>query len=66
MDKVVSPTTNNILFWFGVVACFALPLIGIFDEHQYKKLHGTCAILYFVGMGTYSWLFARALYQHRA
>jgi hypothetical protein len=33
--QVAPDHTNDSLFWLGIASCFSLPLIGVFDEHEY-------------------------------
>lgn len=59
---VVSDGYNDFLIVLGGVSCLALPLIGVFDEHQWGKIHGFCAVVFFSTFGIYCVLLGRALY----
>ena len=41
-------------------------MIGIFDEHDWKLIHGTCAIIYFISCGLYICSLAHYLDEHKA
>ncbi len=64
--QVAPDATNDSLYWLGMASCLSLPLIGVFDEHDYKIVHGICAGIYFICMLIYSWNFARTLVKHKA
>jgi len=49
--------TNDRIFYTGIAACIALPMIGIFDEHDYRPLHYVFAGIFFGGFSLYGiWL----------
>ncbi|CDW78258.1 UNKNOWN [Stylonychia lemnae] len=62
---IVSDQYNDFLIILGGLSCIALPLIGVFDEHQWGPVHGTCAFIFFGGFGFYCILLGRALYQNK-
>ena len=66
LDGVADSSTNFRLFYLGLLPCFALPLIGVFDEHDYKIAHYSCAAIYFAGIGAYSFFLARQFNKYRA
>lgn len=66
LDGVAHADNNSRLFYLGVLPCFALPLVGIFDEHQFGKIHGMCALIYFGGIGIYSFFLARTFNTHKS
>lgn len=50
----VSNGRNDLMFWIGVACMVALPMVGIFDEKQWKTLHGTSAGIFFGGFMIYA------------
>ena len=45
----ISPTSSlDSMYFFGVLATFSLPLIGYFDETQFKVIHGVSAGTFFI------------------
>ncbi|CDW83236.1 UNKNOWN [Stylonychia lemnae] len=50
---IIPDKQNDNMFNLGVVSCFALPLIGVFDEHKWGTIHGICAIAFFGCFGVY-------------
>ncbi len=57
-DAGVEEITNDCLFHTGMISCFSLPLIGVFDCHNFKMLHYICAGLFFITAGSYSYKIA--------
>ena len=41
-----------------MVGCISLPLISYFDEHQFKTIHGACAVAFFGSIGIYAFIVA--------
>jgi len=42
--------------WLGVIATFALPMVGYFDEHNYSTIHGISAGAFFISVSFYAWI----------
>eukprot|EP00347_Sterkiella_histriomuscorum_P021372 403334206 len=61
----VSDCYNDFLMVLGILSCITLPLIGVFDEHEFNPIHCTCAGIFFGCFGFYCILLGRALYQNR-
>ena len=53
---IADPCTLDLLTLLGVLSCFALPLIGLFDEHQFKSLHMVFAITFFGCTGIFAFI----------
>jgi hypothetical protein len=47
--------TNDFLYTIGIISCFALPLIGLFDE-SIMEIHGACAGAFFGCTGIYAFI----------
>ena len=62
---IVDDRYNDFLLILGFLPCITLPLIGVFDEHQFNPIHCTCAGIFFGCFAFYCILLARALYQNR-
>lgn len=49
-------SSNDILFWLGLVGSFALPMVGFFDE-TIRLIHGASAVTFFICYTAYAfWL----------
>lgn len=46
--------SNDILFYCGLAATIALPMVGYFDEDTYKTLHVVFAVTFFAGYTIYA------------
>lgn len=55
-------STNDRLLYIGTAACIALPLIGIFDEHDYRPLHYFFAGVFFIGYTCYAVWMSQVMY----
>ena len=53
---IASDCQNDTLLGLGIIASFALPLIGYFDEHTYGTIHGIMAVLFFGSVGIYAFI----------
>lgn len=62
---IISNCFNDFLLVLGILSMFALPLIGIFDEHMWPKYHGASAVVFFSCFGFYSFFLGRCLYQNK-
>ena len=62
----ISNGRNDTMFWIGIVSMAALPLIGIFDEKLWTKIHGITAGIFFGCFMLYSRLMGNALHETRA
>lgn len=61
----VSDCYNDFLIILGGLSCVTLPMIGVFDEHEFNPIHCTCAGIFFGSFGFYCILLGRALYQNK-
>lgn len=61
----ISDSKNDFLLNLGIISCVALPLIGVFDEHQYGTIHGICAISFFGCFGVYCVLLGKYLSENK-
>ncbi len=52
---------NDLMLCLGLVTCFSLVLIGIFDEKMWSQIHGVIAGAFFVSFGLYAYLLGRSL-----
>ena len=59
---LIPDSKNDKLFNLGMISCVALPLIGVFDEHQWPIPHGISAVFFFVCFGIYCVQLGRYLY----
>jgi Frag1/DRAM/Sfk1 family len=64
-DAGVSEGFNDFLFYCGIISCISLPLIGVFDCHNFKHLHYFCAGLFFISAGTYLFSIANQMYINK-
>ena len=61
----VSRGRNNFIVWVGLVQSIAFPLIGYFDEHEYRILHIIISTTFFVSTIIYADALASELWKHR-
>jgi hypothetical protein len=61
---IIPDSSNDSLFDLGIIACFALPCVGIFDEKSWKILHVISAGFFFACFGFYSFFLGRHLYNN--
>ena len=50
----------------GFATIIALPMIGYFDEHEYKTIHGIVSATFFIGTVVYVNYYASMFWTHRA
>jgi hypothetical membrane protein len=62
----ISNGRNDTMLWFGIISTLALPLIGIFDEKLWTKVHGVVAVIFFGCFLIYSRLMGNALHETRS
>ena len=62
---IIPDGNNNFLFDLGLISCFALPMIGIFDEKNYITMHCISAGFFFGCFGIYCVLLGRYLWNNR-
>lgn len=58
---LIPDSTNDTMLNLGTASCVALPLIGVFDEHQWGTIHGICAVTFFGCFGIYCVMLAKHL-----
>jgi hypothetical membrane protein len=63
---IASDKTNDILYCLGFLSCISLPLIGVFDEKDYKLEHGLSAIVFFLSCCAYIFWLARVMQKYKA
>jgi hypothetical protein len=51
--KNANDGSNDTLYYFGLVGCITLPLVGYFDEDTYSLCHSILAVTFFICMSTY-------------
>lgn len=61
----IPDSTNDRLLYIGGAACVALPMIGIFDEIDYRPIHYFFAGVFFICFTLYGVWMANAMYQHK-
>ena len=61
----ISNGRNDTMFYIGLASMVALPMVGIFDEHMWKTLHGVSAGIFFGGFMIYARLLGNAIYEVR-
>ena len=54
--------TNDRIFYTGLASCFALPMIGIFDEHEFRPIHYVFAGIFFSCFTLYAVWLGHAMY----
>ena len=52
---------NDTMMYIGIASMVALPMVGIFDEHNWGALHGTSAGIFFIGFMIYARMLAISL-----
>lgn len=62
----ISNENNDRILWVGLAACVALPMIGIFDEHEFRPLHYFWAITFFTCFSLYGVLLSHHMYNNKA
>lgn len=62
----ISNSRNDWMMNIGIASMVALPMVGIFDEHMWKTLHGLSAGVFFIGFMIYGRMLGNALYEVRA
>lgn len=65
MNGIIDPFTNDLLLILALISCISLPLIGFFDEHQFKLIHGIVSIAFFISTGVYAILMAEQMNKHK-
>ena len=53
------------MFILGMISVITVPMIGIFDEHNYELVHDVVAFIFFISTALYGFLLCRILYRHR-
>ena len=63
----ISSTTNDILLAIGLLACFTLPMIGLFDDQDFLIVHLRFSTAFFTSYSTYAVALATVMsrYKHR-
>lgn len=59
----ISNGRNDTMMYIGIASMVALPMVGIFDEHMWKSLHGISAGIFFGGFMIYARLLGNAIYS---
>jgi hypothetical protein len=57
---------NDVLLVCGIVASFALPLVGYFDEDSAHTTHVICAMTFFVGYTVYAFWVCSLMNKYKA
>jgi hypothetical protein len=52
---------NDTMMYIGIASMVALPMVGIFDEHNYSTFHGLSAGIFFIGFMIYARMLAISL-----
>jgi len=52
---------NDTMMYIGIASMVALPMVGIFDEHNYGAFHGISAGIFFIGFMVYARMLAISL-----
>jgi Frag1/DRAM/Sfk1 family len=61
----ISNGRNDTMMYIGLASMVALPMVGIFDEHMWKTMHGISAGVFFGGFMIYARLLGNAIYEVR-
>jgi hypothetical membrane protein len=62
----VSNGRLDTMMWLGIISMIGLPMVGIFDEHNWKVLHGISAGCFFLGFMVYARLLACAMHETKS
>jgi hypothetical protein len=62
---ISSTCTNDLLYTLAMVGCFALPCVGLFDEHQFRMLHIISAVAFFSCIGFYAFIVGGEMDTHK-
>ena len=60
----ISNGHNDTIYYVGLVSLVTLPLIGIFDMHQWKTPHAILAVAFFGSFGAYAVMVSNAMYTN--
>ena len=64
-NGIVSVSSNDTLLMLGLAGCLSLPLVPLFDEHEYKILHGLSAGIFFITSSIYQTWFITEVQKHQ-
>jgi len=62
---IIPDSNNNWLLFYGIFSIFSLPAIGLFDCHNWNKIHGTSAVIFFAFFGLYSYKLANYMSSNK-
>lgn len=62
---IIPNKTNDKIFYTGLPACLALPMIGIFDEYDYRLIHYSSAGTFFICFTLYGVWLSSAMFEHK-
>ena len=62
---IVPDWINDLMLDLGTAACFALPMVGIFDDKKYLTYHFIAAGVFFLLFGIYCFMLGQNLYAYR-
>ena len=65
-DAGISEQYNDYLFYLGLTSCISLPLIGVFDCHNFRPFHYLFAGLFFLSAGIYSFSLANLMHINKS
>lgn len=57
----IDNSRNDTMMYWGIASMVALPMVGIFDEHNYGTFHGISAGVFFIGFMIYARMLAISL-----
>lgn len=57
---------NDTMLNIGIATIIALPLIGYFDEHAYKAMHGLVSATFFLGTVIYVNYYASMFWEYKS
>ncbi len=57
----IDNSRNDTMMYWGIASMVALPMVGIFDEHNYGVFHGISAGVFFIGFMIYARMLAISL-----
>ena len=60
-----SNSTNDLMYYLGMVGAFALPMVGYFDEHNYRVIHVCAAVAFFASICFYAFLIGGEMSKHK-
>jgi Frag1/DRAM/Sfk1 family len=62
---IITKRLNDALIVAGMISCFSLPMIGVFDNRDYVPIHNACAATFFASSAFYLSTMAYQMSKHK-